>query len=413
VSYGQYPLSQGGRRPPPQPATPATVHRTGWLGWWVDLTAPPLPANWASLPAGQSERLRKAQLTSYSILAVALFLATLFSNSIADPGTASAVVLMAVFLLITALLNRFGVTRVAAFVIPSALTLLTMLAVLSAPGGIRLVVLPAYDLFVIPIFIASLTADWRAPWVFVVLACTFIAGDWALQQHALVTATGVDLTRTKGFDELARETAIFTSWGMISRDLALAVFAGLFSSLGAFSVERAIVRADQAERVAALEHERAEQRQVLEEGAGELLQAHVRIANGDFKTRVPSLRDPLLWQVGQSLNNVVARMQAALNAAYQLQRTQEELQRLEAAVRDAQSGRQPIWPSPAGTPADGLITLLSSRGLPSGTRQVQPPAPGISSQYPGAQQSSRWPEPGGGDEGGRRPRNPWDPPYSS
>lgn len=361
--------------PPGMPSPrPGTVRRRGPLGWWLDLTAPSPPANRAALSAVESERLRKAELTSYSILAVAFFLGMLFSNSIADSGTASAVVLMAFFLLVTALLNRFGATRVAAYIIPSALTLLTMLAVVSAPGGLRLIVLPAYDLFVIPIFIAALTADWRAPWFFVAIASAFIVGDWLIQPHALVTATGVDLTGTQGFNELAREAQIFTAWGMINRHLALAMFAGLFSSLGAFSVERAILRADQAEHVAALEHAQAEQRKTLEEGVQAILQTHIRLANGDFSARTPPVRDPLLWQVGQSLNNLASRVQNTGRAEFQLRRVEDELQRLASALDDARMGRPPIWPAPAGTPVDPIVDRLSGRRPAGSPPSVAPPA---------------------------------------
>jgi hypothetical protein len=290
---------------------------------------------------------------------------------------------MAFFLVVTWILNRVGLTRVAAFIIPSALTLLTMLAVLSAPGGLRLIVLPAYDLFVIPIFIAALTADWRAPWVFAVIASAFILVDWNLQAHALVTATGVDLTRTRGFDELARETAIFTPWGMVNRHLADLIFASLFSSIGAFSVERAILRADRADRaeeIARLEHAAAEQRRQLETGVQQLLETHVRLANGDFSARAPLIKDNLLWQVAASLNNLTTRMQNAFRAEHQLRRLEEELHRLAAALDDAKAGRPPIWPAPTGTAADLITDRITGRSRqpaaapPTASRRQQQPA---------------------------------------
>src|SRR5262249_7466284 len=162
--------------------------------------------------------------------------------------------------------------------------------------------------------------------------------------HALMTATGVDLTRTRGFDELARETAIFTPWGMINRHLAAVIFASLFSSIGAFSVERAILRADRAEAFALLEHQIADQKRQLDVGIQQILQTHVRAANGDFQARAPQMPGSVLWQISASLNNLLGRLQRAGTAEFRLQRTEEELARLAAALRDAQAGRRPIWP---------------------------------------------------------------------
>lgn len=86
--------------------------RTGIVGWWLNLTAPPVPGR--VLPLRERERLRKAELTSFSILAVFLFLLALVSNSLAHPSTAQAVIVMAVGLVVAAFLNRAGWTRTAA-----------------------------------------------------------------------------------------------------------------------------------------------------------------------------------------------------------------------------------------------------------------------------------------------------------
>ena len=60
--------------------------RKGIWGWWLDLTAPARPPSGA--PIGLIEQVRKAELTSYSILAIFVCLIALISNSLADPGTA-------------------------------------------------------------------------------------------------------------------------------------------------------------------------------------------------------------------------------------------------------------------------------------------------------------------------------------
>jgi hypothetical protein len=132
-------------------------------------------------------------------------------------------------------------------------------------------------------------------------------------------------------------------------------------------VEGAIHRADRAEEIAALEHQIAAQKQQLEYGMQQILQTHVRAANGDLSARAPLAQDNMLWQIAQSLNNLLTRLQRSGGADFTLQRTEEELRRLAAAIDDANAGRQPIWPSLSGTPADIIIERITRAG---GRRQV-------------------------------------------
>ena len=334
-----------------------TARRTGLVGWWLNLTAPPAPQR--VLPLAQREQLRKAELTSFSIVAVFLFLVALVSNSLAHPSTAEAVGIMAVGLVIAALLNRSGLTRAAAYLIPSLLMVLIALAVVGTKGGLELAMLPAYDLFVLPIFLISLIGDRKAPWAFALAAIAFIVGDFALQPHALITSAGAS-----HFDSISYLVTAVTWWGGINRHVALALFAAFFGWLGARSVEAAMRRADQAEELAALEHAVAEQRRQLEYGVQQLLETHVRIANGDFNARAPLHQDHQLWQVAASLNNLLGRLQKAGLAEHQLRRTHEELQRLAAAMDSARMGRHPIWPAPSGTLADSMIERVVPRQRP-------------------------------------------------
>jgi hypothetical protein len=292
----------------------------------------------------------------------------LVSNSLAHPSTAEAVGIMAVGLVIAALLNRSGHTRAAAYLIPSLLMVLIALAVVGTKGGLELAMLPAYDLFVLPIFLISLIGDRKAPWLFALAAIAFIVGDFALQPHALITSAGAS-----HFDSISYLVTAVTWWGGINRHVALALFAAFFGWLGARSVEAAMRRADQAEELAALEHAVAEQRRQLEYGVQQLLETHVRIANGDFNARAPLHQDHQLWQVAASLNNLLGRLQKAGLAEHQLRRTHEELQRLAAAMDSARVGRHPIWPAPSGTLADIMIERVVPR--------QRPPAQPWSSSY--------------------------------
>lgn len=329
--------------------------RTGITGWWLNLTAPPLPNK--LLDIKERERLRKAELTSLSILAVFCFLLMLVSNSLAHPATAESVMIMAVGLVIAAALNRSGRTRVAAYLVPGLLMLLIALAIVGS-GTLNPYLMAVYDLFVIPIILTSLTADRRAPWYFAAFSITFIIADFFLQRHQLLMGYGA---APQGFDAIAYDIGQVGAWGSINRHVALSLFAAFFGWLGARSVDRAIARADRAEEIAELERVQLEQRRQLEMGVQQLLETHVRLANGDYTARANLTQDNQLWQVAASLNNLVTRLQKAGQGEYQLRRTEEEARRLARAMDEARAGKRPFWPAPAGTAVDLIIERIVPR----------------------------------------------------
>ncbi|MGH2514161.1 MAG: hypothetical protein ACRDHP_00750, partial [Ktedonobacterales bacterium] len=270
-------VNRNGSAEPNDPERFGFGKRSGISGWWLNLTAPPPPNR--LLDIGERERLRKAELTSLSILAVFLFLLTLVSNSIAHPATAEAVIIMMVGLVVAAVFNRTGRTRVAAYLVPGLLMLLIALAIVGTKT-LDPYLAVAYDLFVIPIILTSLTADRRAPWYFAAISIAFIVADFYLQPHALLHGNGAS-----SFDGIAYEISQVGAWGSINRHVALSLFAAFFGWLGARSVDRAIARADRAEEIAELERQQLEQRRQLEFGVQQLLETHVRLANQDYTAR--------------------------------------------------------------------------------------------------------------------------------
>ncbi len=348
-------LSRGERQVPslPDSSPVSIVRREGLLGWWLNLTAPPWPNH--PIPIAQRERLRKAELTSFSILAIFAFCIALVSNSLADVATAQAVGILAVGLLIAAILNRTGRTRTAAYLVPSLFMLVAVGAVLQGQGGFRPIGLPIYDLFVIPIVVVSLTGNRNAPWIFAAVAIGFVVGSFLLEPHAMILVGGIR------FDEIGYELNIFGTWGVINRDVALLFFAALFGWMGARSVDNAIARADRAEEIARLEHAIAEQTRQLEEGIKAIQQTHVKIANGDFSARAPLPQDHILWQIAFSLNNMIQRLQRSAEAEHMLRRTKAEVDRLLEEIQRAKAGHRPLWPVPSGTPLDPLIAEIAGR----------------------------------------------------
>jgi hypothetical protein len=355
------------------------------------------------LTSADSERLRKAELTSLSIVPIFFFLVALVSNSLESMATAEAVSAMALVLVITALLNRFGLVRLAAYLMPAFLFILLTFSVISAPG-LRLIGFPIYDLFVLPILVVALTGDRTAPWYFAALAIAFIVLDYLRQPHDLVSVTGA-----LKFDEIAFEQNIYGIWGMINRHIALCFFAAFFGWLGAVSVDNAIKRADRAEEMARLESLVADQKRALDYGVDQLTQAFVRSANGDFSARVNIPQQNPLWGLGAQMNTFVQRLGVANQAHFELERARQEAFRLATALDDYRAGRIPLWPAPTGTVIDPLVQRLSgAQPQISDSRGLNPPRdsgpfPGSVSPYtggnpyssPGNTGGNAYPGPGG------------------
>lgn len=322
--------------------------RHGLLGWWLDLTAPSWPNQPVSI--AERERLRKAELTSYSLLASFAFLIALVSNSLVDSTTARAVGLLAILLIIAAFLNRTGRTRLAAYFVPSSMMLILILAVVSAPAGLQLVGFPIYDLCVIPVVLSSLTADRQAPWLFSLVAIVFVILTFTFESHEIIeVAPGVR------FDAIGYEQAIFGYWGLVNRHVALIFFAALFGWMGAKSVDTAIARADRAEEVAKLQLQLLEQKQQLEAGIQAIQQVQVRVANGDYGARVALPDEHKLWQVAFILNNMIQRLERASAAEQVIQRTKVDVDLLVQEIQRARTNQPPNWPPTSGGLLDPLI----------------------------------------------------------
>jgi hypothetical protein len=124
-----------------------------------------------------------------------------------------------------------------------------------------------------------------------------------------------------------------------------------------------------------MEHHLAEQKYQMELGIREILNTHVRIANGDFGARAPLTQDNVLFQIAASLNNLLNRLSRAGQAEFLYQRTVIEIKRLRDSLLAARAGRQPLWPAPSGTPVDTLIEVIAGQQRPSGAAHLPPGDP--------------------------------------
>ena len=323
----------------------------------------------------EREITRRSRLMAWIILGLLIMVVVLLPAGLADMPTLVAILAAGVGMIIAAILNRAGLITAAGSLLVLLVIGAVVGAVTSAPGGLDTVYLPAYDLFAIAVVLGASILPRGAAFVIAGVNVAIIVADFLLQPK-----TG----------DLLRLYKLEGTLPLIARPIALQIIIATVAYLWVRGTDEAIRRADRAEEMATLEHAFAEQRRQLEVGAQQLLETHVRVANGDYTARAPLSQDHMLWQVAASLNNLITRIQRAGDAEFKLRRTEEEMMRVVAAIDDANGGRRPLWPAPTGTVVDELL-----RRVAAGQRARQPagPPPSLRPPTPAPPQSQSFAQP--------------------
>jgi hypothetical protein len=354
----------------------------GPFGWWYRLSVPPEPP--ASADFATRDRARRGRLGGSLLFGLLLLMILAVFIGLGDPASLISALIGLGAIVVAMILNRSGFVNIAGLIMVALPALVIILSILGAPNQqLDLLYLPLFDLLAISIVIAASLLAPFAVLIVTLAAMGFTIADILLQPHV------------PSMDPLYATSDGLLS--MIARPVAFQLIVGVVGFLWARNTVQSIRRADRAEELAELERRELDRTHELEEGVRQLLAVHVHLANGDFNVRAPAIRNSLLWQIGSSLNNLVARLGRLAQADFVLRRTQEEANRVTEAIYMLNSGRQPIWPAPSNTPLDRLVDVL--RGAltpraPGGAQAAQlPPSPG--SGYPGAS-ANNMPMPGGG-----------------
>ena len=332
--------------------TPNTSsYYSGPFGWWFRLSVPPEPP--ASADFATRDRARRGRLGGSLLFGLLLLMVAALFIGLGDPASLISALIGVGAVVIAMILNRSGFVNIAGFIMVAIPALVIVLSIVGAPNGqLDPLYFPLFDLLAISqVIAASLLAPVGV--LFVMLAVMgFTAGDILLQPH--VAAMNPLFSSSDGLLTL------------MARPLAFQLIVGIIGFLWARNTVQSIRRADRAEELAELERRELERTHELEEGVLQLLAVHVHLANGDFNVRAPAIRNSLLWQIGSSLNNLVARLGRLAQAEFVLRRTQEEANRVTEAIYTLNSGRQPIWPGQSNTPLDRLVDVLRTSLTPRG-----------------------------------------------
>ena len=187
-------------------------------------------------------------------------------------------------------------------------------------------------------------------WWACILNCSFIFGILKFLPHAAV----LDQALSRDFFIMSNNLL------ELQIILAMACFAIIRALL------REIRRADNAEELAQLKQSEAElrkreaqQAQQLEEGIQLILQSlNTAATKGDFSMRVPLAQENILWRVGYSINNLLARLQGFKQEKAELERTRAVATQLAECIRQGQHFPMNQW---TGTSLDQLIIELNKQ----------------------------------------------------
>lgn len=328
--------------------------RKSLLSYWYQLTA--LPAVGQDASFKQQEAVRRSQLASIILLIAVLLVTPGFSAAAQNPTLAATLVLVILVDLFAFILNRMGYTTAAGVMAVCAMEAgliasivfvasfdssnLAMLDLLVQSECVAVSLLPAWSVFVVAFFNC----------LFVMLRLFVIPGVTPALAAQLHASTGQ----------------------IVSIPIILQVIVALVSFLWVMSALRALERADRAEVIAALERREIErqqqdieQKKMLDQGIQQILDAHVRVANGDLSARAPLTKENVLWRVAYSLNNLLQRLQRASMAEQQHDRALKETMYIIEELRRAKKEQRHPQLRMTGTYIDALIVEISNTDMPT------------------------------------------------
>jgi large-conductance mechanosensitive channel len=304
------------------------------LEWWYRFSAPAEVVESANFVI--REQYRRGRVASLIILGTLCAILFLLPIIIANAPVAfnlpwvfasAGIGILCCLLAIQA--NRSGRVQLAGILLIVAVDVIVAGIILSERNGLDPIFLSMFDLLVVTELIAASILNPSSVFGVALINILLIVLDLNFQPHSIMWMQMV-MSQMLAYSLLARPVTLY---------LVVAAVAFLWVR----SALRALQRADRAELISALERREVEQKKQLEEEIEQILQVHVRVANGDLNARAPTYQDHALWQVGLALNNLLARFKNSAKAEYSLQRITQDIAQLRIAVRYWQSGQQLQW----------------------------------------------------------------------
>lgn len=327
--------------------TQQNVPRKGLFQWWYSLTA--LPDASATASVVQREAIRKSRLISVIVACLLISFTAFIPGCLALPNhyVIVADLGMMPFCILALILNRTQKPTLAGVLLTVAFELALILVIFTStpfdePS------LQQYELFVFGELLAVSLITPASVFAVGLFNVAFISWSLLFQMpkdpHLIVVL----------------QTQFAPIW---VRPVAVQFLVAGVTYLWVTSATKAIARANQAEMIAKLEHEMADQKRDLEAGIQQILQTHVQVANGNYNARAPLTQDNVLWQIAQALNNLLIRFQRAMLAERELKRLEEAIGLSVGSIHQADVDKQIPILQPTRTSLDRMIAVLQGRTL--------------------------------------------------
>ncbi|GHO57358.1 hypothetical protein [Ktedonobacter robiniae] len=330
----------------------------GLFQWWYSLTALPDASVTASVV--QREAIRKSRLISVIVACLLISFTAFIPGCLALPNhyVIVADLGMMPFCIIALILNKTQKPTLAGVLLTVAFELALMLVILTStpfdePS------LQQYELFVFGELLAVSLITPASVFAVGLFNVGFIS--WSLVFQAPKDPHLIAVLQTQ----------FAPIW---IRPVAVQFLVAGVTYLWVISATKAIARANQAEMIAKLEHEMADQKRSLEAGIQQILQTHVQVANGHFNARAPLTQDNVLWQIAQALNNLLIRFQRAVQAERELKRLEEAISASVGSIQQADLDKQTPVLQPTRTSLDRMIAVLQGRTLGKASAYPNQPA---------------------------------------
>lgn len=270
--------------------------------WWSTVTGPRKDTFKADIFA--QERLRRARLVSALLLLVIFVVLLLIPSTYpSSPSIWVPIFILSLGGIIISLCNRAGYTTLSSiFYVLLVDIALTGFFYLKPTPALNSTNMTAFDLFVLAVLVGGVILPKALIPPTGILQIFLICIIFFFRPH---DASMIGLIQIAG-----------NAYVALAATLVLQVVGTTLAWLHAWSVERALIRASQAEELAAARSELsqqalliAQQKQRLEEGITSILEIHRQVASGNLAARAPVHEDHELWQIGHALNLLLLRMQ--------------------------------------------------------------------------------------------------------
>jgi hypothetical protein len=335
---------------PSPPRAGGNIFRWLW-NWWSTLTGPRKEIFKKDIFA--QEQLRRAHLVS-ALLLLIVFVVMLLIPSVypSSPSIWVPIIILSIGGVVIACCNRAGYTTLSAvFYVLLIDIALTGFFYFKPTPALNSTNMTTFDLFILAVLVGG-----------VILPKVFIPWTGILQ---ILLISMIFFFRPHGASMIELIQIAGNAYVALLSTLVLHVVGTTLAWLNAWSVERALIRASQAEELAEARIELSEQalltalqKQRLEEGITSILETHRQIAAGNLAARAPVHEDHELWQLGHALNFLLMRVQQQSHDYRVLQVTYQEIEQLVSVLDATYPGAHPVLPSCRTPLAQRLLVIL-------------------------------------------------------